>query len=63
MAEAKAPTNVACCYGCGAPLQTVELDAPGYVDLETYELVGFSCTLVVKVLILLSYVCLWLLEI
>ncbi|XP_020244474.1 putative nitric oxide synthase isoform X2 [Asparagus officinalis] len=33
-----ASTSVACCYGCGAPLQTVELDAPGYVDLETYEL-------------------------
>lgn len=27
------------CYGCGAPLQTLEMDAPGYVDPETYELV------------------------
>lgn len=27
------------CYGCGAPLQTFETDAPGYVDPETYELV------------------------
>lgn len=27
------------CYGCGAPLQTLETDAPGYVDPETYELV------------------------
>ncbi|CAI9767611.1 unnamed protein product [Fraxinus pennsylvanica] len=26
------------CYGCGAPLQTSETDAPGYVDLETYNL-------------------------
>ena len=27
------------CYGCGAPLQTLEIDAPGYVDPETYGLV------------------------
>ncbi|KAK1431590.1 hypothetical protein QVD17_08050 [Tagetes erecta] len=27
-----------CCYGCGAPLQVLEMDAPGYVDPETYEL-------------------------
>ncbi|KAF5760072.1 putative nitric-oxide synthase (NADPH) [Helianthus annuus] len=27
-----------CCYGCGAPLQVSEMDAPGYVDPETYEL-------------------------
>nr|GMD52076.1 putative nitric oxide synthase [Ipomoea batatas] len=26
------------CYGCGAPLQTSEIDAPGYVDKETYDL-------------------------
>ncbi|KAL1819985.1 hypothetical protein ACET3Z_014854 [Daucus carota] len=26
------------CYGCGAPLQTVENDAPGYVDTDTYQL-------------------------
>ncbi|XP_076898603.1 NO-associated protein 1, chloroplastic/mitochondrial-like [Bidens hawaiensis] len=26
------------CYGCGAPLQVVEMDAPGYVDPNTYEL-------------------------
>ncbi|XP_059624874.1 NO-associated protein 1, chloroplastic/mitochondrial isoform X2 [Cornus florida] len=26
------------CYGCGAPLQTLEADAPGYVDPDTYEL-------------------------
>ncbi|XP_027110515.1 putative nitric oxide synthase isoform X1 [Coffea arabica] len=26
------------CYGCGAPLQTSETDAPGYVDPDTYEL-------------------------
>ncbi|KAJ8461641.1 hypothetical protein OPV22_034567 [Ensete ventricosum] len=36
--DAKLPTNVACCYGCGAPLQTTETDAPGYVNAETYEL-------------------------
>ncbi|XP_058104799.1 putative nitric oxide synthase isoform X2 [Magnolia sinica] len=29
---------VACCYGCGAPLQTEEDDAPGYVDPDMYEL-------------------------
>nr|POF25442.1 no-associated protein 1, chloroplastic/mitochondrial [Quercus suber] len=29
---------VATCYGCGAPLQTSDSDAPGYVDIETYEL-------------------------
>ncbi|XP_057482305.1 putative nitric oxide synthase isoform X2 [Actinidia eriantha] len=26
------------CYGCGAPLQIVESDAPGYVDPDIYEL-------------------------
>ncbi|CAN0902520.1 NO-associated protein 1, chloroplastic/mitochondrial [Linum grandiflorum] len=31
-------TAVASCYGCGAPLQTLEVDAPGYVEVETYEL-------------------------
>lgn len=31
---------VAACYGCGAPLQTSDVDAPGYVDLKTYELVS-----------------------
>ncbi|KAL8141469.1 hypothetical protein V2J09_014501 [Rumex salicifolius] len=30
---------VASCYGCGAPLQTQEVDGPGYVDTPTYELV------------------------
>ncbi|XP_059450306.1 NO-associated protein 1, chloroplastic/mitochondrial isoform X1 [Corylus avellana] len=34
----KVSTAVASCYGCGAPLQTSELDAPGYVDSQTYEL-------------------------
>ncbi|KAI4332737.1 hypothetical protein L6164_017621 [Bauhinia variegata] len=34
----KASMAVAGCYGCGAPLQTWEVDAPGYVELETYEL-------------------------
>ncbi|XVE56394.1 hypothetical protein DITRI_Ditri04bG0005300 [Diplodiscus trichospermus] len=34
----KVNTAVTSCYGCGAPLQTSELDAPGYVDPGTYEL-------------------------
>ncbi|XP_010547825.1 PREDICTED: NO-associated protein 1, chloroplastic/mitochondrial [Tarenaya hassleriana] len=34
----KVVTSVACCYGCGAPLQTCEADSPGYVDPGTYEL-------------------------
>ncbi|KAK3227270.1 hypothetical protein Dsin_007132 [Dipteronia sinensis] len=34
----KVNTAVSSCYGCGAPLQTSESDAPGYVDLNTYEL-------------------------
>ncbi|XP_030934143.1 NO-associated protein 1, chloroplastic/mitochondrial-like isoform X3 [Quercus lobata] len=34
----KVSMAVATCYGCGAPLQTSDSDAPGYVDLETYEL-------------------------
>ncbi|XVF54956.1 hypothetical protein PTKIN_Ptkin05aG0222400 [Pterospermum kingtungense] len=34
----KVNTAVASCYGCGAPLQTLEPDAPGYVDTHTYEL-------------------------
>lgn len=29
---------ISSCYGCGAPLQTMETDAPGYVDRGTYEL-------------------------
>nr|POF25443.1 isoform 2 of no-associated protein 1, chloroplastic/mitochondrial [Quercus suber] len=29
---------VATCYGCGAPLQTSDSDAQGYVDIETNEL-------------------------
>ncbi|CAI8615929.1 unnamed protein product [Vicia faba] len=35
------PSNsnaVTSCYGCGAPLQTSDNDAPGFVDPETYEL-------------------------
>ncbi|KAG7017101.1 NO-associated protein 1, chloroplastic/mitochondrial, partial [Cucurbita argyrosperma subsp. argyrosperma] len=35
----KVSLAVASCYGCGAPLQTLESDAPGYVEPETYELV------------------------
>ncbi|KAJ4706237.1 NO-associated protein 1, chloroplastic/mitochondrial [Melia azedarach] len=34
----KVNTSIASCYGCGAPLQTSELDAPGYVDPDTYAL-------------------------
>ncbi|KAL3755910.1 hypothetical protein ACJRO7_002887 [Eucalyptus globulus] len=34
----KASSAVASCYGCGAPLQTSEMDAPGYVDPDTYQL-------------------------
>lgn len=34
----KAATSTYSCYGCGAPLQISETDAPGYVDPETYEL-------------------------
>ncbi|KAF2615978.1 hypothetical protein F2Q70_00012453 [Brassica cretica] len=31
-------TSVSCCYGCGAPLQTSDVDSPGFVDLVTYDL-------------------------
>ncbi|GMY07813.1 NO-associated protein 1, chloroplastic/mitochondrial-like isoform X1 [Fagus crenata] len=34
----KVSMAVASCYGCGAPLQTSDSDAPGYVDTETYQL-------------------------
>ncbi|GAV68104.1 MMR_HSR1 domain-containing protein [Cephalotus follicularis] len=34
----KVNTVFTSCYGCGAPLQTSESDAPGFVDSETYEL-------------------------
>jgi hypothetical protein len=37
--RAKMASNVACCYGCGAPFQVEEKDAPGFVDPETYEVV------------------------
>ncbi|XP_051114750.1 putative nitric oxide synthase [Andrographis paniculata] len=30
--------TVPSCYGCGAPLQTSKEDAPGYVELEAYNL-------------------------
>ncbi|KAJ3672657.1 hypothetical protein LUZ60_007378 [Juncus effusus] len=36
--RAKIASAGACCYGCGAPLQILEQDAPGYVDPDTYEL-------------------------
>lgn len=32
-------TSLSCCYGCGAPLQTSDVDSPGFVDLVTYDLV------------------------
>lgn len=41
-------TSLSCCYGCGAPLQTSDVDSPGFVDLVTYDLVrnfGFFCLL------------------
>ncbi|KAM7504626.1 hypothetical protein LguiB_003530 [Lonicera macranthoides] len=34
----KVSTLIPTCYGCGAPLQTLETDAPGYVDTDTYAL-------------------------
>nr|CAB3448498.1 unnamed protein product [Digitaria exilis] len=37
-ALARKPSGLSSCYGCGAPLQTAEEDAPGYVDTATYEL-------------------------
>jgi hypothetical protein len=37
----KQPSGLASCYGCGAPLQTEEDGAPGYVDPDTYQLVRF----------------------
>lgn len=45
----KVSLAVASCYGCGAPLQTLELDAPGYVEPETYKLVR-TCILFLKFL-------------
>ncbi|XP_068650601.1 putative nitric oxide synthase [Aristolochia californica] len=36
--SAKVSSAVVCCYGCGAPLQTQELEAPGYIDPGVYEL-------------------------
>lgn len=41
----KVSSAVASCYGCGAPLQTSEMDAPGYIDPDIYQLVSASnCT-------------------
>ncbi|RLN07327.1 putative nitric oxide synthase isoform X2 [Panicum miliaceum] len=37
-ALARKPSGLASCYGCGAPLQTAEDAAPGYVDPATYDL-------------------------
>lgn len=37
-ALARKPSGLASCYGCGAPLQTAEEAAPGYVDPDTYQL-------------------------
>ncbi|EEF51564.1 Nitric-oxide synthase, putative [Ricinus communis] len=34
----KVNSMVVCCYGCGAPLQTLDQEAPGYVQPDTYEL-------------------------
>ncbi|KAJ1277448.1 hypothetical protein BS78_04G004700 [Paspalum vaginatum] len=37
-ALARKPSGLASCYGCGAPLQTAEEAAPGYVHPDTYDL-------------------------
>ncbi|XP_050225014.1 NO-associated protein 1, chloroplastic/mitochondrial [Mercurialis annua] len=34
----KVSSSVVSCYGCGAPLQTSDQEAPGFVDPDTYEL-------------------------
>ena len=40
---AKLPSSIGpSCYGCGAPLQKSEPDAPGYIEPETYNLVSYS---------------------
>jgi nitric-oxide synthase len=36
----KTPSSVACCYGCGAPMHTLEDRSPGYVEPATYDLVS-----------------------
>ncbi|GFQ08299.1 no-associated protein 1 chloroplastic/mitochondrial [Phtheirospermum japonicum] len=36
--KASSAFTVPSCYGCGAPLQTSETDAPGYVEPDTYSL-------------------------
>lgn len=35
-------SNGPSCYGCGAPLQVSEADAPGYVEPEMYSLVSYN---------------------
>lgn len=44
----KASLSLPSCYGCGAPLQTSEMDAPGYVDPDTYYLVRLISMLVLS---------------
>uniref|UniRef100_A0A453ER36 Uncharacterized protein n=1 Tax=Aegilops tauschii subsp. strangulata TaxID=200361 RepID=A0A453ER36_AEGTS len=34
----KTPSGVACCYGGGAPLRTIEEGSPGHVEPATYDL-------------------------
>lgn len=49
----KASAVVYSCYGCGAPLQTFQTDAPGYVDTDTYQLVyNFNLVYLVAYLLL-----------
>jgi hypothetical protein len=31
-----------CCYGCGAVLQSSDVEAPGFLPLATFEVVGRS---------------------
>ncbi|KAL6530275.1 hypothetical protein OROHE_014628 [Orobanche hederae] len=38
LVKASSASTLPSCYGCGAPLQTSESDAPGYVECNTYNL-------------------------
>ncbi|KAL6541730.1 nitric oxide associated protein 1 [Orobanche gracilis] len=38
LVKASSASTLPSCYGCGAPLQTSESDAPGYVECDTYNL-------------------------
>lgn len=58
----KVSLAVACCYGCGAPLQTSEPDAPGYVDTETYALVSILYYVYGIYIYIFSLIFLWALK-